>query len=341
MQADRVVIQGIQTIAMERQKVDTEHIQPKECLIETKVSLISAGTELSRVYGLKQGATYPSYPGYCAVGKVLQVGDDVKDVQPDDRVLFSGTHASVQLFDREHSDGGVLYRLDPQTSDEEGALLMMGWIAMNGILPAEVKPGDCVVVMGLGMLGLLCSIYYQQMGVRVIAVEPVAHRAQLARKAGIKEIVDCSPEVQVAEILAKCGAKGADIVVDASGLSACIETAMVVAAPYGQVLLMGSPRTPYEGNLTNAFSHIHMKMLTVIGCLNRRYPYQAKEGSRLSMVRSMRYIEELLQKKIIDADLLITHRIAPNAEQLMQAYDGLMYHKETYSGVIIDWERKN
>ena len=132
---------------------------------------------------------------------------------------------------------------------------------MNGILPAEVKPGDCVVVMGLGMLGLLCSIYYQQMGVRVIAVEPVAHRAQLARKAGIKEIVDCSPEVQVAEILAKCGAKGADIVVDASGLSACIETAMVVAAPYGQVLLMGSPRTPYEGNLTNAFSHIHMKML--------------------------------------------------------------------------------
>ena len=59
------------------------------------------------------------------------------------------------------------------------------------------------------------------------------------------------------------------------------------------------------------------------------------------MVRSMRYIEELLQKKIIDADLLITHRIAPNAEQLMQAYDGLMNHKETYSGVIIDWERKN
>ena len=45
--------------------INPDEIKACECLIETEVSLISAGTELSRAYGLKKGAKYPVFPGYC------------------------------------------------------------------------------------------------------------------------------------------------------------------------------------------------------------------------------------------------------------------------------------
>lgn len=340
MEAKRVVINGVQDVAVETYELDPQMIRPKECLIETEVSLISAGTELSRVFGLKQGATYPAYPGYCSVGKIRKIGNEVSEVKEGDRVLFSAPHASLQFFDREQSDGGVLYRLDEQTTPQEGAFLMMAWIAMNGILPAEVKLGDTVVVMGMGTLGLICAIYYQQMGVRVIALEPVKHRADIARKAGIREVLDCEGEEQFKQVMQLTAQHGADIVIDATGLSACIETGLQIAAKYGQVLLMGSPRTPWESNVTNAFSAIHMKMLTVIGCLNRRYSFDENIGTRLSMRKSMRYIEDLLQKKIIDVNVFISHHVEPDAQALMDAYDGLMHHKDIYTGVIIDWKKE-
>ncbi len=340
MKAKSVVIRGVKDVAVMEHEVDVQAMHAKQCLIETEVSLISAGTELSRVFGLKKGANYPAYPGYCSVGTILKCGSDLSDVKEGDRVLFSAPHCSLQLFEREKSDGGVLYRLDPETTAEEGAFLMMAWIAMNGILPAEVKLGDTVAVMGMGTLGLVCAIYYQQMGARVIALEPVKHRADIARKCGICEVIDCAGEHQMEEVMTATDQRGVDIVVDATGLSSCIETGLAIAAKYGQVLLMGSPRSEWIGNMTNAFSHIHMKMLTVIGCLNRRYPYQEKEGSSLSMVRSMKYIEGLLQNKTIDVNLFISHHVAPNAEELMEAYDGLMNHKERYTGVIIDWKKE-
>ena len=64
MLAKNVVIHGIKDVSVFEQEINTENLKPHECLIETSVSLISAGTELSRFFGLKKGATYPVNPGY-------------------------------------------------------------------------------------------------------------------------------------------------------------------------------------------------------------------------------------------------------------------------------------
>lgn len=339
IKAKRVVIEGIEQIAILQEDINPENIQPNECLIESQVSLISAGTELSRVYGLKKGATYPVYPGYCSVGKVLKVGSNVTAVQVGDTVLFSGPHSSLQIYNRLTSDGGILYKLNEQTSPIDGAFLMMSSIAMNGILPVDVKLGDTAVIIGMGTLGLIVSILYQQMGVDVIALEPVQHRSALARKIGIQQVIDCSPEEQYQAVMQATNQQGANIVVDATGLSACVEMAIKVAGTHGQVVLLGSPRTEHITNVTESFNAIHTKMLTVIGGFNRRYPYHESEGSRLSLTRGLKYLEQLLNKKVINTDAFVSHIITPTAENIMDAYRGLMYEKEKYTGVIIDWRK--
>ena len=72
-----VVINGVEDVRLIEETVDPKAVSAKECLIESEVSLISAGTELSRVFGLKKGAVYPVRPGYCSVGKILAIGNDL------------------------------------------------------------------------------------------------------------------------------------------------------------------------------------------------------------------------------------------------------------------------
>ncbi len=338
MLARSVVVNGVLDVKIIEEKIK-EELAPTECLIETYVSLISPGTELSRVFGLKIGATYPMRPGYCSVGKVLKIGSAIKQVAVGDTVLFSGPHSSLIVYDYTTSDGGILYKLDPKTDPIDGALLNMAWIALNGILPVEVKLGDTVVVLGLGILGQLVSLYYQQMGARVLAVEPVHSRAALGRKLGIKEVIDVPISEQYQTVMEKTNQQGAEIVVDATGLSVVIETGLKLAAMSGQVVLLGSPRTPHNSNVTDSFSLIHMKLLTVIGALNRRYPQASTPGTRLTVYRMMHYLEGLLQSKEIDAKQFISHIIKPDETALLTAYQGLMHEKELYTGVIIDWRK--
>jgi threonine dehydrogenase-like Zn-dependent dehydrogenase len=212
---------------------------------------------------------------------------------------------------------------------------MMCWIAMNGILPAEVKLGDRVVIFGLGTLGLILALLYQEMGVDVLAVDPVKKRCDLAKKMGVAATLDCAPDQQIQSIMSLTNQQGADIVVDASGLSICILSSFTVAARNGQVLLLGSPRTPFTTDITPYLNMIHRKMLTVRGSFNRLYPYQEQEGSRLSITRSLTYLSGLLIQKKIDVSHFISHVLAP--EDVMVGYRGLMHQKDKYTGVIIQW----
>ena len=336
MNRQAIIIDAPKQVRLIDETLPQRPLKAHEALIESRVSMISPGTELSRAFGLKAGASYPVYPGYCSVGVILDKGEGLTAFEVGDRVLFSGPHASVQVYDVTHSDGGVLYRLDPRLSDDEGAFLMMGWIAMNGILHADVKLTDTVAIYGLGNLGLVLALLYKAMGVKVIGLDPVKQRADTARKAGLVHIVDGAPADQVKAVLALTSGRGADIVVDATGLSAAIVNAIASAAKHAQVILLGSPREAYVTDITPTLNAIHMKLLKVIGALNRGFPYEEAPGSRLSIHKGLNTLSELLISKTLDINLFITHRIAPS--DIWSAYDALMNDKAHTQGIIIQWK---
>ncbi len=337
MKIKSVIVKAALNVVVIDEELDETICGPNEVLLESVISMISPGTELSRVYGLKVNATYPVRPGYCTVAKVLKKGSNITRVNEQDLVLCLAPHGSHHRYDVGIRHEHVLYKLDPRLAPQEGAMIMMCWIAMNGILPVDVKPFDTVVVFGMGNLGLFLSIYYKEMGVKVIGVDPVEHRCEIARSVGILNCVSCIPQEQIKTILDLTHQKGANIVVDATGLSPVIETAIAVAAKNAQVVLLGSPRSDYTSNVTPMLNAIHMRNLKVIGALNQLYPFEEKEGSSISQRRGMDYISELMVKKIIDVDQFISHTIKP--EDIMSAYDGLMNHKDTYTCVMVDWTK--
>lgn len=337
MNCKKVVVNGVKDVAVENYVIDENNLAPTECIIENLVTYISPGTELSRVFGLKKGASYPMQPGYCCVGKVIKVGSAVTEVAIGDVVYHDGPHASHRVFDYSNYIEAPT-KLKPETKYEEGAFLNMCQIATNAVLTVDVKLGDKCVVMGLGTLGLLVSILYKNMGVDVIAVDPTKARCDIARSFGIEKVVDAAPADQYGAIMALTGKGGADIVIEATGLAQCIEPCINVAAKHGSVVLLGSPRVDFQANITPIFNAIHMKMLNVIGAFNGRYNFDEVKGTRMSIKRNLKTCEELMNKKVIDVDKFISHRIKPAAAELMEAYDGLMNKKNEYTGVIINWE---
>jgi threonine dehydrogenase-like Zn-dependent dehydrogenase len=232
---------------------------------------------------------------------------------------------------------GMMVKLGPEfdsISSIDASLLHLGLVAMNGILPAELKLGDKVCVFGLGVVGLLTALLYQSSGAQVLGIDMVENRAAHARKAGLQNALAAEGDAQVQAVMEFFG--GADITVDATGRSEGIINAALSCGENGQVLLLGSPRVDYSYNITPVFNHIHMKMITLIGAFNGRYPFYKKEGSRESIERNLASFAALIKNGAIEPGHIISHIMKP--EQAMEAYDGLFNHPESYYCAAFDWK---
>ena len=313
-------------------------LNDNEAIIETTTSMISAGTELSRVYAIKKGFSYPVYPGYTCVGKVLRKGKGLTHVEVGDRVFYSGPHASINKFAHTGlTQGAKILKIDENLTDNEACMLQMGMIAMNSIKACNGNLNDTVAIFGLGTIGIITSLLFKKQGMRVIAFDPVTSRCEEARNAGIEECYDVTPDKQVETLKQLTNGKGAEISVDVSGISPAIVNAILGTAKYGQVILLGSPRASFTCDITPVLNAIHMKMLDVKGSFNQLDAFPQTDGTRSNVLRNVQTLQKLMLNKDIDIEKLISHTIKP--EDIMSAYHGLMYEKNDYHCVIIDWTK--
>ena len=74
MTSRRIKITGKGQVVCVSEELDSAPLKEGELLIRNEASLISTGTELSRVYALKKGIVYPVYPGYASIGRVEETG---------------------------------------------------------------------------------------------------------------------------------------------------------------------------------------------------------------------------------------------------------------------------
>ena len=335
-----VVITGKGKVEIKAEEVDTTNLKPNEAIIKTSTSLISAGTELSRVFAIKEGFSYPVRPGYSSIGTVLAKGKELEDLNIGDKVFYDGPHASVNRHRRDNkTQDPKIFKIPEDMDDHHASLICLGLVAMNGVNSTEIKLGDTLAVFGLGTIGIMAALLYQELGARVIAVDPVNSRCELAKELGIKEVLSCAPNQQITELKKMTKGRGVDIAVDVSGVAPAIENAILASGIHGQVILLGSPRAAYTTNITSVLNHIHMKMIKIIGAFNNLNPVFEKEGSRISVERDFKVICDRIYDKRIDASKIISQVIKP--EEIERSYHGLMYEKETYQCVVIDWEKQD
>ena len=115
----------------------------------------------------------------------------------------------------------------------------------EGLLQAEAGAGDNVVLFGAGGLGLNATAMARHMGVeRVIIMDRLAHRLDLAREFGADETINideyATPEERRARILELTNGRGADVVMELVGNSALFTEGVELLAPGGRFIQIGA-----------------------------------------------------------------------------------------------------
>jgi 2-desacetyl-2-hydroxyethyl bacteriochlorophyllide A dehydrogenase len=334
-----VVVTGQNEVELQAGTLATDALGAEELLIETEATFISAGTELAnytgrepRVFQPNQWCSYPWRSGYANVGTVLAVGAGVTRAEVGQRVFSYARHGSTVIFNQSRLVIPVPAGMDATLA----AATRMAGVALTGIIVSEIRESPWVAVYGLGMVGNLAAQAFALRGCRVIGVDPVASRRTLAEQCGIAHTVGGTPEEAHAAVMALTGGQGAEISVDAVGHSAVVIQAVGTTARFGQVVLLGSPRVPVEGNLTALLSDVHLKMITLRGALEWSLPIYPDTGNRTSQFSKQQMIFEWVQAGKLQVEPLISHRLPP--EEIKQAYEGLLRQPETYTGVALVWK---
>ncbi len=338
MKFSEVVVTGQNQVELQTGELDDSSLSPNEVLIDTEYTFISSGTELANYTGkepkvFQKGAwcAYPWRSGYANVGIVREVGANVNRAAPGDRVFTYGRHASTVRYFQDRLIAPVPESIDPAVV----AASRMAGVAMTALIVAEININPCVIVFGLGLVGNLASQMFQIQGCRVIGVDPVAARRELAERCGIADTVGGDVDEVQRQIQELTNGRLGNITVDAVGHSGVVRQALRATANHGQLVILGSPRVSVTGDLTELLSDTHLRWITIRGALEWCVPMYPEIGNRPSQYSKQQTIFSWIEREQLDVESLISHRLKP--EQIKAAYDGLLNEPNLYTGVVLDW----
>ncbi|MCH1981427.1 alcohol dehydrogenase catalytic domain-containing protein [Ruminococcus sp. OA3] len=206
----------------------------------------------------------------------------------------------------------MVYVIDSEVPSYIGALTEPLACVLNGTTTVKAKPGDEVVVLGGGPIGLIFAMLYKAAGAHVTVSEPMEYRRDLALKLGCDVTVN-PKEADLETELRTYAPEGADIVVDAVGVM--LPVALQIARKGGQIVVFGVNQT---AQVTIPQYPITEKELTIRGT------YITKGTFPLAI--------RIIENKLIPIDKLITHRLP--LEQLLDGIDLMV--KGTAGKVVIE-----
>lgn len=338
MKIKQVVVTSQNQVELQTAEIDGEDLGPNEILIETEYTYISTGTELANYTGKEpkvfQPGSWCAYPwqsGYANVGIVRAAGERVTQAEPGERVFTYGKHASTIRYNTERLVTPVPENIDPAIA----AASRMSGVATTAVIVAQIQGSPWVVIFGLGMVGNLAAQAFRILGCRVIGVDPVEVRRKLAERCGIPYTVGGDAEAVQKGIEEISNGQMGNITVDAVGHSGVVMQALKATAAYGQIILLGTPRVPVRGDLTELLSDAHLRWITIRGALEWCIPMYPVTGNHVSQLSKQQMIFDWIARGELKIEPLISHRLKPS--QIKQAYDGLLNEPQTYTGVLLDW----
>jgi threonine dehydrogenase-like Zn-dependent dehydrogenase len=257
---------------------ESKPLSADEVRIATLYSGISAGTELTAYRGTNpyltkkwdesrrlfvDGSTSFEYPvdgwGYEEVGEVIEVGAAVADVEVGDVIWGTWGHRSETV---QKGERAAKRKLAKGADARIGIFSQIGAIALNVVLDADIHVGESVAVFGLGVPGQLVAQLARLNGARVIAVDGVESRRNLALKLGAEVAIDASKGNVAEQIRELTDGRGADVALEVSGNYHALHEAIRSVAYNSRVCVAGFMQGDGQGlRLGEEFHHNRIQLV--------------------------------------------------------------------------------
>jgi len=325
-------------------------------LVRTSASLISAGTERTSVVGgqaslLERAKKQPeqvklvldtvkrdgimatvdrvqtkldSYKtlGYSASGIVIE--SQCEEFSPGDRVSCAGAqyahHAEFISVPK-----NLAVKIPDSVSFIDASYTTLGAIALQGIRQADLRLGETVAVIGLGLLGQLTVQMLKASGCRVIGLDVNPEVFDLAKKSGCDIVLPSNSE-SISTILSYTRGIGTDavIITASTDSEAPLQLSLSLARKKSPIVIVGAvpmnvPRSPfYEKELDLRISCSYGP--------GRYDPLYEEQGIdypagyvRWTEQRNMQAFIDLIDKQSVNVGMLTTHTFS--LQHALQAYD--------------------
>lgn len=239
-------------------------------LLQTKKTLISAGTErmllefgrasfmgkirqqpdkvkqvltkiatdgfMTTFEAVKSKLDQPIALGYCQVGVVQAVGDQVSGFRVGDRVISNGAHAQMVAVNK-----NLCAKIPDNVSDQDAVFTVLASIGLQGIRLVKPLMGEVVVVIGLGLIGLIAVQLLKANGCQVIGVDFNESRLKLARQFGATPVFLNRGEDPIAVASTLTGGVGVDAVLITASCDSHepVHQAAQMCRQRGRIVLVG------------------------------------------------------------------------------------------------------
>lgn len=306
--------------------------QPEK--VRQVLSKISTDGLLTTVDAVRSKLGQPIPLGYCNVGIVAETS--AGGFKAGDRVASNGPHADVVCVPH-----NLCALIPDAVSDEAASFTVVASIGLQGIRLAQPTLGECFVVTGVGLIGLLTVQMLRAQGCRVLAIDFDAQKLELARQFGAEICNPGAGEDPVASGMAFSRGAGVDgVIVTASTKSSDpITQAAQMCRKRGRIVMVG-----VTGLELNRADFYEKELTFQVSCSygpGRYDPSYEDQGHdyplgfvRWTEQRNFQAVLDMLAAGTLDVTPLISHRVL--FEEAPRAYDILANDKAAL-GIILQY----
>lgn len=318
--------------------IDKARSQPDK--VKMVLEKVQTDGLMTTVDAVKSKLAQPLPLGYCNVGVVESAGLGAEDFKVGDRVASNGPHADVVRVAK-----NLVAKIPDNVSDEEAAFTVVASIGLQGIRLANPTMGECFVVTGVGLIGLLTVQMLRAQGCRVLAIDFDESKLDLAKQFGAEICNPAKGEDPVAAGMAFSRGVGVDgVIITASTKSNDpVTQAARMSRKRGRIILVGviglelSRADFYEKELTFQVSCSYGP-----GRYDPSYEEQGNDYPlafvRWTEQRNFEAILDMMSGGQIDVKPLITHRV--KFENASDAYE-LLTTDKTALGILLQFESES
>lgn len=361
-----IVYEGIRNVKVK--DVEDPKIHRSDDIIVRVTSTAICGSDLHLIHGFVPNLPRGFILGHETMGIVEETGKEVTKVKKGDRVIVPFPVSCGHCWYCEHDlwsqcdnsnpngeiggifgysntyggyDGGqaqflrVPYanvgpRVIPDELSDEQVLFLTDILPTSlwGVDMAGVKPGDTVVVLGCGPVGLLAQKWAVYKGAgRVIAVDCIDYRLEHAKRFNQVEIVNFQQHDNTGEYLKEITHGGADAVIDCVGMDGKMSNIEKVESV---LKLQGGSKSAIEISTQAVRKGGTVVLVGVYGARYNNFPlgdfFSRNITLKMGQCPAHSYVDpilELIKNGKFDATDIITHKLSiDKGEHAYKIFDG-------------------
>jgi predicted dehydrogenase len=370
------LIQSFKTGELGLFEVPAPICQESGALVQTTVSLVSAGTEKMLVDFAKKSMLAkakdrpdlvkqvldkmkkegikntlekvftkldtPIPLGYSAAGRVIKVGSNLSGINIGDRVACGGAgyanHSEINYIPK-----NLMVKIPDGVDDIDASFVTVGAIALQGVRQTEPKLGEIVAVMGLGLLGQLAVQLLKANGCKVIGSDIDPDKMKLALKLGADEVCSAGDLIKKANEFSNGYGVDAVIIAASTSSNQPVIDAAEISRMRGRVVFLGMVGMDIPRN-TYYKKELDLRLSMAYGPGRYDPEYEEKGNDypydlvRWTEQRNFEAFLGLIAEGKITPKEILTHQF--DFDNAMDAYDLLEGKvKEKYLGIVLNYKR--